>query len=73
MKIEKKNLVLEDFLKGLDLNNLEKDMMFSDLEDDDEDQSKQSSAEKPPVNEEDNTNSKSTMVKRKKSVMNYAL
>ena len=35
MKIEKKNLSLEDFLKDLDLNNLEADMMFSDLEDDD--------------------------------------
>lgn len=36
VKIEKKNVSLEEFLKDLDLNNLEKDMMFSDLEDDDE-------------------------------------
>ena len=34
VKIEKKNLSLEEFLKDLDLNNLEQDMMFSDLDDD---------------------------------------
>ena len=37
VKIEKKNLTLDEFLNGLDLNNLEQDMMFSDLEDEEED------------------------------------
>ncbi len=36
VKIEKKNLNLEEFLRDLDIHNLEKDMLFSDLEDDDE-------------------------------------
>lgn len=36
VKIEKKNINLEEFLAVLDINNLEKDMLFSDLEDDDE-------------------------------------
>lgn len=35
MKIEKRNKSLEEFLSELDLLNLEKDMLFSDLEDDD--------------------------------------
>ena len=34
MKIEKKNKSLEEFLNDLDLANLDKDMLFSDLEDD---------------------------------------
>lgn len=34
MKIEKRNKSLEEFLSELDLQNLEKDMLFSDLEDD---------------------------------------
>jgi hypothetical protein len=29
---------LEEFLKDLDLNNLEKDMLFSDLEDEEEEE-----------------------------------
>lgn len=36
VKIEKKNLNLEEFLRDLDIDNLEKDMLFSDLEDEDE-------------------------------------
>lgn len=36
VKIEKKNKNLEDFLRELDLNNLEKDLLFSDLDDDEE-------------------------------------
>ena len=36
MKIEKKNKNLDEFLRELDLNNLEKDLMFSDLDDDEE-------------------------------------
>lgn len=36
VKIEKKNLDLDEFLRNLDIDNLEKDMLFSDLEDDDE-------------------------------------
>jgi SHAQKYF class myb-like DNA-binding protein len=35
VKIEKKKLSLSEFLDGLDLDNLEKDMIMSDLEDDD--------------------------------------
>lgn len=38
VKIEKKNKSLDDFLKDLDLQNLDKDMMFSDLDDDDANQ-----------------------------------
>ena len=34
MKIEKKNKSLDEFLNDLDLANLDKDMLFSDLEDD---------------------------------------
>lgn len=34
VKIEKRNKSLEDFLKDLDLSNLEKDLLFSDLDDD---------------------------------------
>jgi hypothetical protein len=34
VKIEKRNKSLEDFLQELDLENLEKDMLFSDLDDD---------------------------------------
>jgi len=35
VKIEKRNKNLDQFLSELDLMNLEKDMLFSDLEDDD--------------------------------------
>lgn len=42
MKIEKKNLTLEDYLNSLDLANLEKDLLFSDLEDDEDDPRKNS-------------------------------
>jgi hypothetical protein len=34
VKIEKKNKSLDEFLKDLDLNNLGKDLMFSDCDDD---------------------------------------
>jgi len=33
VKIDKKNLSLDEFLKDLDLNNLEQDMLWSDYED----------------------------------------
>lgn len=36
VKIEKKNKNLDDFLRDLDLNNLEKDLIFSDLDEDDD-------------------------------------
>jgi hypothetical protein len=45
VKIEKKNLNLDEFLSTLDIHNLEKDMLFSDLEDDDEPVEKQNSGE----------------------------
>ena len=35
MKLEKKNLTLEQFLENLDLNDIGKSVVFSDLEDDD--------------------------------------
>ena len=35
VKLEKKGKNLDDFLKELDLDNLEKDLLFSDLEDED--------------------------------------
>lgn len=34
VKIEKKNKNLDEFLNELDLSNLDKDLLFSDLEDD---------------------------------------
>lgn len=37
VKIEKKNKSLEEFLLDLDLSNLDKDMLFSDLDDDEPD------------------------------------
>jgi len=36
VKIEKKEINLDEFLRDLDINNLEKHMLFSDLEDEDE-------------------------------------
>jgi len=35
VKIEKKNLILDDYLNGLDFSNLDADILFSDLEDED--------------------------------------
>lgn len=46
VKIEKKNLTLEDYLNGLDFSNLDADILFSDLEDEDNSGGKQDSSEK---------------------------
>lgn len=35
VKLDKKGKNLDDFLKELDLDNLEKDLLFSDLDDED--------------------------------------
>lgn len=76
VKIEKKELNLEEFLRNLDIDNLEKDMLFSDLDDENE------KPEKPPVgrkesgkslNESEVSAPRATKNHRKKSVMNYAL
>ena len=40
VKLEKKNLRLEDYLETLDLNDMGKSLLFSDLEDDEEDDQK---------------------------------
>ena len=51
-------MTLEDFLTGLDLNNLEKDMLFSDLEDDEESKQGNSNENGNPDNELSNSNPK---------------
>ena len=80
VKIEKKCINLDEFLSTLDINNLEKDMLFSDLEDDDEPPvERQNSGElvsdqSKGVNETDfNALQKNIKINRKKSVMSYAI
>ena len=34
VKLDKKNLTMEQYLEGIDFQNIEKDLLFSDLEDD---------------------------------------
>eukprot|EP00347_Sterkiella_histriomuscorum_P024037 403332525 len=82
VKIEKKEINLDEFLRDLDMNNLEKSMLFSDLED--EDEPPQRIVKQPSVaysrkdsnrslNESENSVPKSLKAHRKKSVMSYAL
>jgi hypothetical protein len=78
VKIEKKNLDLVEFLRDLDIDNLEKDMLFSDLEDEEEPEPKTSTNDKrkdsaKSLIESEGSVPKSTKLQRKKSVMSYAI
>ncbi|CDW84488.1 myb-like dna-binding shaqkyf class family protein [Stylonychia lemnae] len=79
VKIERKQIVFEDFIESLDINNLEKDMLFSDLDDDDEEPIKKSSSNAVrkesgrSLNDSENSIPKQPKNQRKKSVMNHGL
>lgn len=71
-------MVLEEFLRDLDIHNLEKDMLFSDLEDEEEPEPRinASDARKDSgksLNDSENSVPKITKQSRKKSVMSYAI
>lgn len=58
VKIERKNINLEEYLQGLDVNNLEKDILFSDLDDDEEESRENSSINKEPQEQSSSPGSK---------------
>lgn len=78
VKIEKKNLTLDEFLRDLDLSNINQDMMWSDYEDEDnynDDEKSLTSAQvKPEINDDDEeAQFKISKIPRKKSIMSYGL
>lgn len=76
VKIDKKNITLEDFLRDLDLTNLNQDMMWSDYEDEDNynDDKSLTVQEKPELNDDDDeVQSRTSKITRKKSIMSYGL
>ena len=69
---------LDEFLKNLDIHNMEQDMMFSDLEDDDDNVVRRNSGETRTENcnvpnENENSTSKSVKTQKKKAAMNYSI
>jgi hypothetical protein len=71
VKIEKKNLALEEYLDRLDFNNLEKDLVFSDLDDEGEEEGRidYNSGEEY---QNESSLSKTMKMDRRKSTISYS-